>query len=432
MIPGSAQDVAKLARFCHEHGVPIVPRGAGTGLSGGAIPVEGGVVLSFARMTRILELDAANLRAVVEPGLVNLQLSTAASPLGLHFVPDPSSQKACTIGGNVAENSGGPHTLAYGVTTNHVTGLEVVLSDGTIAQLGSKRVESRGYDLVGAFVGSEGTLGVITKATVRLTPLPEAVLTAMAAFPSVDAASECVSAIIGAGVMPAAIEMMDNLAIQAVEAAVRAGYPLDAGAVLLVDVEGVRDGLEDELERIVGIMRAEGATSVRIAGTKKEHDLLWAGRKGAFGAMGRLAPEYYVQDGVIPRTKLPEVLRLVADVSARYGLRIANVFHAGDGNLHPLILFDNAVPGELARVKDAGTEILKKCLEVGGTLTGEHGIGMEKACEMPLQYDAASLAAMQRLRRAFDPAGLMNPGKVFPTPGRCREFAPGAVKEQAA
>lgn len=432
MIPGSAQDVAKLARFCHEHGVPIVPRGAGTGLSGGAIPVEGGVVLSFARMTRILELDAANLRAVVEPGLVNLQLSTAASPLGLHFVPDPSSQKACTIGGNVAENSGGPHTLAYGVTTNHVTGLEVVLSDGTIAQLGSKRVESRGYDLVGAFVGSEGTLGVITKATVRLTPLPEAVLTAMAAFPSVDAASECVSAIIGAGVIPAAIEMMDNLAIQAVEAAVRAGYPLDAGAVLLADVEGVRDGLEDELERIVGIMRAEGATSVRIAGTKKEHDLLWAGRKGAFGAMGRLAPEYYVQDGVIPRTKLPEVLRLVADVSARYGLRIANVFHAGDGNLHPLILFDNAVPGELARVKDAGTEILKKCLEVGGTLTGEHGIGMEKACEMPLQYDAASLAAMQRLRRAFDPAGLMNPGKVFPTPGRCREFAPGAVKEQAA
>lgn len=432
MIPGSAQDVAKLARFCHEHGVPIVPRGAGTGLSGGAIPVEGGVVLSFARMTRILELDAANLRAVVEPGLVNLQLSTAASPLGLHFVPDPSSQKACTIGGNVAENSGGPHTLAYGVTTNHVTGLEVVLSDGTIAQLGGKRVESRGYDLVGAFVGSEGTLGVITKATVRLTPLPEAVLTAMAAFPSVDAASECVSAIIGAGVMPAAIEMMDNLAIQAVEAAVRAGYPLDAGAVLLVDVEGVRDGLEDQLERIVGIMRAEGATSVRIAGTKKEHDLLWAGRKGAFGAMGRLAPEYYVQDGVIPRTKLPEVLRLVADVSARYGLRIANVFHAGDGNLHPLILFDNAVPGELARVKDAGTEILKKCLEVGGTLTGEHGIGMEKACEMPLQYDAASLAAMQRLRRAFDPAGLMNPGKVFPTPGRCREFAPGAVKEQAA
>ncbi len=427
VIPTSTQDVAKVARFCHEHHVPIVPRGAGTGLSGGAIPVEGGVVLSFARMTRILELDAQNLRAVVEPGLVNLHLSTAASPLGLHFVPDPSSQKACTIGGNVAENSGGPHTLAYGVTTNHVTGLEIVLSDGTALQLGGKRLESRGYDLVGAFVGSEGTLGIITTAVVKLTPMPEATLTAMAAFTTTDAASEAVSATIAAGVVPAAIEMMDNLAIQAVEAAVRAGYPLDAGAVLLIDVEGLRDGLEEQLERIVAICRERGATSVRVARTTKEHDLLWAGRKGAFGAMGRLAPEYYVQDGVIPRTKLPEVLRHVSDVSKRYGLRIANVFHAGDGNLHPLILFDNATPGELERVKRAGVEILKKCLEVGGTLTGEHGIGMEKACEMPLQFGDDDLAAMQRVRRAFDPAGLMNPGKVFPTPGRCREFVPGSV-----
>jgi glycolate oxidase len=428
VIPSTTEDVAAVARFCHEHEVPIVPRGAGTGLSGGAIPVEGGVVMSFARMGRIVELDPENLRAAVEPGLVNLHLSTAASPHGLHFVPDPSSQKACTIGGNVAENSGGPHTLAYGVTTNHVTGLEIVLSDGTVTRLGGKRLETRGYDLVGAFVGSEGTLGIVTEATVKLTPLPEAVLTALAAFRTTDDASEAVSAIIAAGIVPSAVEMMDNLSIQAVEAAVHAGYPLDAGAVLLVDVDGVRDGLEELLARIVAICETKGATSVRLAQTKKEHDLLWAGRKGAFAAMGRLAPEYYVQDGVIPRTKLPEVLRAIEDVSRRYGLRVANVFHAGDGNLHPLILFDGAEPGVLDRVKDAGTEIVRKCLAVGGSLTGEHGIGMEKNCHMELQFSDDDLAGMLRLRRAFDPAGLMNPGKVFPTPSRCVEFKARAAR----
>ena len=427
VIPSEAEDVARLARFCHEHRVPIVPRGAGTGLSGGAVPVEGGVVLSFARMSRILEIDAANLRAVVEPGLVNLHLSTAASPLGLHFVPDPSSQKACTIGGNVAENSGGPHTLAYGVTTNHVNGLEVVLSDGTRTKLGGKRLETRGYDLLGAFVGSEGTLGVVTEATVVLTPRPETTLTTLAAFGTTDDASEAVSAIIAAGIVPAAIEMMDHLAIQAVEAAVHAGYPLDAGAVLLVDVDGVRDGADEQLERITVICRESGASEVRLARSVKERELLWAGRKGAFGAMGRLAPDYYVQDGVIPRTKLPDVLAAIGEIAARHELRVANVFHAGDGNLHPLILFDAAVPGQLERVKDAGGEILRACLDAGGTLTGEHGIGMEKNCHMEWQFNDADLAAMGRLRRAFDPDGLANPGKVFPTPSRCVEFKAGSV-----
>jgi glycolate oxidase len=426
VVPESVNDVSALARFCREHHVPIVPRGAGTGLSGGAVPVEGGVVLSFARLNRIHELDAPNLRAVVEPGLVNLHLSTAASPLGLHFVPDPSSQKACTIGGNVAENSGGPHTLAYGVTTNHVTGLEIVLSDGTVTRLGGKRAETRGYDLVGAFVGSEGTLGVVTEATVVLTPRPEAVLTALAAFPSTDHASEAVSAIIGAGIVPAAIEMMDHLSIQAVEAAVHAGYPLAAGAVLLVDVEGVRDGLDTLLERITTICREAGADEIRVARDAKEHDLLWAGRKGAFGAMGRLAPDYYVQDGVIPRTKLPRVLAAIDEIAARHDLRVANVFHAGDGNLHPLILFDATVAGQLDRVKEAGSEILRVCIDAGGTLTGEHGVGMEKNCHMEWQFSDTDLAAMQRLRRAFDPDGLANPGKVFPTPSRCVEFKAGA------
>jgi len=424
VLPSETADVAKLARFCAEHAVPLVPRGAGTGLSGGAIPVEGGVVISFARMSKILEIDVPNLRAVVQPGLVNLHLSTAAAPHGLYFVPDPSSQKACTLGGNVAENSGGPHTLAYGVTTNHVTGLELVLSDGTIVRLGGKAIESDGYDLVGTFVGSEGTLGIVTEITVKLTPLPEDKRTLMAAFPTMDDASSTVSAIIGAGIVPSAIEMMDNLSTQAVEASVGAGYPLDAGGILLVEVDGVRDGLDELLARIETICRAEHATELRVAKTALERDRLWAGRKGAFAAMGRISADYYVQDGVIPRTKLPEVLRHVVDVGERYGLRIANVFHAGDGNLHPLILFDGSKgPAEVERVKEAGREILERCIEVGGSITGEHGVGMEKNCYMPLQYSPVDLAVMGRVKTAFDPLGLANPGKVFPTPGRCKEFS---------
>jgi glycolate dehydrogenase FAD-linked subunit len=423
VLPSETDDVAKLARFCAEWHVPIVPRGAGTGLSGGAIPVEGGIVLSFARMARILEIDVPGLRARVQPGLVNLHLSTAVAPHGLYFVPDPSSQKVCTLGGNVAENSGGPHTLAYGVTTNHVTGLEVVLSDGTVVRLGGKALEYEGYDLVGTFVGSEGTLGIVTEITVKLTPLPEDRRTIMAAFPTMDQASETVSAIIAAGIVPAAIEMMDQLAVEAVELAVHAGYPLDAGGILLVEVDGPRDGLDEQRDRIVAIVEEHGATTVRVARSTLERDQLWAGRKGAFAAMGRLAPDYYVQDGVIPRTRLPALLRHVRDVGERYGLRVANVFHAGDGNLHPLVLFDSADgPDELERVKEAGLEILSACVEAGGSLTGEHGVGMEKNCYMPLQFSAVDLAAMRRIKEAWDPLGLANPGKVFPTPGRCKEY----------
>ena len=429
VLPESTADVSALARFCHEHAVPIVPRGAGTGLSGGAIPVEGGVVVSFARMARIVEIDAANLRAIVQPGVINLHLSTAAAPYGLHFVPDPSSQKACTLGGNVAENSGGPHTLAYGVTTNHVTGLEIVLSDGEVVRLGGKAIEHEGYDLVGTFVGSEGTLGLVTEITVRLVPLPEDKRTLMAAFETMDAASETVSAIIAAGIVPGAIEMMDQLATEAVEAAVHAGYPLDAGAILLVEVDGPRDGLDDIRQRIEAICRENGARSIRIAATALERERLWAGRKGAFASMGRLSPDYYVQDGVIPRTRLPEILRVVKEAGERHHLRVANVFHAGDGNLHPLILFDlRDGPEELERAKAAGLEILTACVEAGGSLTGEHGIGMEKNCYMPLQFAAQDLAAMRRVKEAFDPAGLMNPGKVFPTPSRCREFVLAAAR----
>ncbi len=423
VLPNETADVAKLARFCSEHHVPIVPRGAGTGLSGGAIPVFGGVVVSFARMNRILEIDVPNLRAVAQPGVINLHLSTAAAPYGLHFVPDPSSQKACTLGGNVAENSGGPHTLAYGVTTDHVTGVEVVLADGTVVRLGGKALEDEGYDLVGAFVGSEGTLGLVTEMTLKLTPLPEDKRTILAAFPEMDQASEAVSAIIGAGIVPAAIELMDQLATEAVEASVGAGYPLDAGGILLAEVDGVREGLDEQREKIEAICREHGATTVRVAATALERDRLWAGRKGAFAAMGRLAPDYYVQDGVIPRTRLPAILRHIREVGERYGVRIANVFHAGDGNLHPLILFNgSAGDGELKRVQAAGLEIIEACIAAGGSLTGEHGVGMEKNCYMPLQFSEEDLAAMRRVKTAWDPDGLMNPGKLFPTPSRCREF----------
>jgi glycolate dehydrogenase FAD-linked subunit len=423
VLPIDTADVAKLARFCSEHHVPIVPRGAGTGLSGGAIPVFGGVILSFARMSRILEIDVPGLRAVVQPGLINLHLSTAVAPHGLYFVPDPSSQKACTLGGNVAENSGGPHTLAYGVTTNHVTGLEVVLADGTVVRLGGKALETEGYDLVGTFVGSEGTLGIVTEITVKLTPLPEDKRTIMAAFPTMDQASETVSAIIAAGIVPAAIEMMDTLAVIAVEAAVHAGYPTDAGGILLVEVDGVRDGLDDQRDRIVALIEQHGASTVRVAGSALEREQLWAGRKGAFAAMGRLAPDYYVQDGVIPRTRLPAVLRQVREIGERYGVQVANVFHAGDGNLHPLIAFDGSRgPGELERVKEAGVEMLNACVDAGGSITGEHGVGMEKNCFMPLQFTPSDLAAMRRIKDAWDPSGLANPGKLFPTPGRCKEY----------
>ncbi len=419
VFPTSAEQVSAVVKICNELGVPFTPRGAGTGLSGGSLPVEGGVLIALNRMNRILEIDVENLRAVVEPGVVNLHISNAVAPYGLYFVPDPSSQKACTIGGNVAENSGGPHTLLYGVTTNHVLGLEVVLPDGAIVWVGGKALDTPGYDLTGLLCGSEGTLGIVTKVIVRLCPLPEAVKTLLAVFDTVDDASNAVSTIIARGVVPAALEMMDNLSIQAVEEAVHAGYPRDAGAVLLVEVEGLRDGLDDLAEGLAAVCRECGAREVRVARSARERALLWAGRKGAFGAMGRISPDFYVMDGVIPRSTLPYVLRRIAEIAQRYGLRIANVFHAGDGNLHPLVLFDAEVPGQIEAVRRIGEEILAVCAEVGGALTGEHGIGIEKRDLMPLVFSPDDLAMMRRLKEAFDPRGLCNPRKVFPTPGAC-------------
>ncbi|MHB1004512.1 MAG: FAD-linked oxidase C-terminal domain-containing protein [Chloroflexota bacterium] len=421
VLPANAREVAGVVRACHGANVPFTARGGGTGLSGGSLPIAGGVLIVLVRMDRILEVDLPNLRAVVEPGLVNLELSHAVAGHHLYYVPDPSSQKACTIGGNVGENAGGPHTLLYGVTTNHVLGLEVVTPQGEIVEYGGKALDLPGYDLTGIFVGSEGTLGIATKVTVRLVPMPEAVKTLLGVFASVEDASATVSAIIGHGIVPAAIEMMDQLAIKAVEAAVHAGYPEDAAAVLLVEVDGIKEGLEEQAAAIVALAEANHAKSVRVAQTAKERDLLWAGRKGAFGAMGRLSPEYYVVDGVVPRSTLPRVLAAIGEVGQRYDLPIANVFHAGDGNLHPLILFDGEKPGELERVKEAGAELMRICLRFGGALSGEHGIGVEKRDLMPEAYAEADLELMKRLKKAFDPAGICNPGKVFPTPGQCAE-----------
>jgi glycolate oxidase len=421
VLPTSTEEVATTMRICAEHGVPVTPRGAGTGLSGGSIPVEGGVVLGTARMNRILHLDVENRRAVVQPGVVNNHLSDAVREHGLYYVPDPSSQRACTIGGNVAENAGGPHTLFYGVTTNHVLGLEFVLMGGEVLRLGGDALDTPGYDLVGLITGSEGTFGVVTEITVRLTPLSESVRTMLAIFSTVDQAGAAVSAIIGAGIVPAALEMMDNLPIQAVEDAYHAGYPRDAGAVLLIEIEGPEAGLGEPTQDIVALCCEAGAREVRLAATARERALLWAGRKGAFGALGRITPDYYTMDGVIPRSTMPDVLRRIAEVGRAHNLTICNVFHAGDGNLHPLILFDADQEGVIDRVKQAGDEILAICASVGGSLSGEHGIGMEKNNVMHLIFSEADMALMKRVRAAFDPAGLCNPGKVFPTPGRCLE-----------
>ncbi len=421
VLPETAEQVAEIVRLCARASVPYTARGGGTGLSGGSIPVAGGVLITLVKMNRVLEVDLDSLRAVVEPGLVNLQLSEAVSGHGLYYVPDPSSQKACTIGGNVGENSGGPHTLLYGVTTNHVLGVEAVMPDGELVEFGAKALDLPGYDLTGAFVGSEGTLGIATKVTVRLVPLPEDIRTLLAVFDSVEDASATVSEVIGKGIIPAAIEMMDQLALQAVEASVHAGYPEDAAAVLLIEVDGLSDGLDEQAEAIREIADAHHARSVRIAQDAKERELLWSGRKGAFGAIGRISPEYYVVDGVVPRTKLPEVLKAIAAVGRQYDLPIANVFHAGDGNLHPLVLFDAAIPGELERTKVAGAEIMRICIRAGGVLSGEHGIGVEKRELMGELFTDYDMEVMLRLKAALDPEGLANPGKIFPTPGRCVE-----------
>jgi glycolate oxidase len=431
VFPTSAEHVAAIVRLADREGLPFVARGAGTGLSGGCLPAEGGIVVSMMRMNRVLEVDYDNQIAVVEPGLVNLHLSWAVGPRGFYYAPDPSSQQACTIGGNIANNSGGPHTLKYGVTVNHVIGLEVVLPDGELVWLGGRTRDSLGYDLTGLFVGSEGTFGIATKIVVRILHKPQAVKTVLAVFDQVEHASAAVSAIIARGLVPAAVEMIDQLTIQAVEDAFDCGYPRDAAAALLIEVDGLRAGMEAQTDRIVAACRESGAREVRAAADEQERQLLWKGRKSAFGAYGRVSPAYMVMDGVIPRTQLPYVLGRVNEIAAAHGLRVGNVFHAGDGNLHPNILYDPRKPGEEARVVQAGAQIMKVCAEVGGSISGEHGIGLEKADFMPFIFSAADLAFMQRVKTAFNPTGRCNPGKVFPTTKSCVEAGPVAHRPHA-
>jgi glycolate oxidase len=424
VFPTSTPLVAAIVGLAYQAQIPFVARGGGTGLSGGALAIEGGMMIALTKLDRILEIDLDDQRAVVQPGVVNLWITQAVASQGYYYAPDPSSQQACTIGGNVAENSGGPHTLKYGVTTNHVVGLEVVLPNGQIIDTGGPAEDYPGYDLTGILVGSEGTLGIVTKIIVRLMRRTEAVKTLMAVFENMDDASNTVSDVIGQGIVPAAIEMMDQLALQAVEAYIHAGYPTDAGGVLLIELDGLHDGMEETSAQIADIARRHRAREVRVARDERERELLWLGRKRAFGAMGRISPSYYVQDGVIPRTRLPEVLRHIREIAARFDIRIANVFHAGDGNLHPLLLFDERDADQRDRVLHASAEILRVCAAVGGSLSGEHGIGIEKRDDMPLVFTEIDLAAMQKVRTVFNPQNLCNPGKVFPTPGRCVELGP--------
>jgi len=420
VLPETLEQVRAIVTLCHQRGVPFVARGAGTGLSAGALPVEDGVLIVLSRMRRILDVDVENQRVVVEPGVTNLAVTHAVGGQGYYYAPDPSSQVVCTVGGNVAENSGGAHCLKYGFTTHHVLGLEVVLPDGSLVHLGGEALDTPGYDLVGAFVGSEGTLGIATKITLRILRRPERVETLLASFESTDAAGEAVSAVIGAGIVPAAVEMMDALSIQATEAAVHPGYPAGAGAILIVELDGPAAEVAAQFEEVERLCRAVGCREIRIARDDVERALLWKGRRSAFAAMARVSPNYYVQDGVIPRTALPRVLRRIAELAAAAGLRVANVFHAGDGNLHPLVLYD-AGEGETERAEELAGRILEICLEHGGSITGEHGVGADKKAAMPKMFLAADLHAMNLLRCAFDPAGLCNPGKLFPTPRLCGE-----------
>jgi len=424
VLPASAGEVQAIVRLCHRHGVPFVARGAGTGLSGGALPVADGVVISLARLTRVLEVDLERARVVVEPGVTNLEITKAVAAEGFFYAPDPSSQQVCTIGGNVAENSGGAHCLKHGFTVNHVLAVDVVLPDGELITLSR---DDEGPDLLGVFIGSEGTLGIAVRITVRVLRVAESVRTLLAGFATTDAAGDAVSHVIAAGILPAAIEMMDALAIEAVEAAVAPGYPDGAGAVLIVELDGAAAQVEEDSAAVEQICRDSGAFELHAAETAEERARIWWGRKSAFAAMGRISRSYYVQDGVVPRTRLPEVLRRTAELSAEYGLRVASVFHAGDGNLHPLVLYDEAVEGESALAEELATAILDLCIDAGGSLTGEHGVGVDKACSMPKLFSERDLEAMHRLRAGFDPQGLANPGKVFPTPRLCGEV-PGPYR----
>lgn len=414
VLPASTDEVSRVMALAYAAGVTVVGRGSGTGLSGGAIAPPEGLQIAFTRMDRIIAVDGGNRTALVEPGVINLDLDNYARRFGMRYAPDPSSQRACSLGGNIAENAGGPHCLAYGATTNHVIGMEVVLEDGAVVQLGSGAREAAGYDLRGAFVGSEGTFGIATKILVRLLPLPETVRTFLGVFPDINAACTAVSAVIGHGIVPAALEMIDALSIQAVQNVTDAGYPNDAGAVLLIELEG----LDEEVAEVSGEVEAAlwdtGAADVRVAEDDAARERLWVGRKTAFGAFGTIAPNYYLVDGVVPRTRLTQMLHKVSEVSQRYGIAIANVFHAGDGNLHPCMLFDAREPGVMDKAMAAAAELMRECAALGGTLSGEHGIGLEKKEFMPLVYTDADMAAMQRVREAFAPENRLNPGKIFP------------------
>src|SRR5437667_49760 len=421
VFPTSTEQVVEVVKTCNEFDVPFLPRGAGTSLSGGCLPVGGGVMIALTRMKRIVEVSIRDRYALVEAGVVNLLLTNHLKPHGYHYAPDPSSQGACTIGGNVATNSGGPHTLKYGVTVNHILGLEFVTPDGRVVQTGGPTEDNPGYDLTGVIVGSEGTFGIATKAWVRITRNPEAYRTLLGVFETVDDATNTISDIIGAGIIPGALEMLDQLILQAVEAAFHFGFPLDAGAVLIMEVDGLEAGLDADAERITAIAKKNNAREVRRANTDAERLLLWKCRKQAFGAVGRLAPSYCTQDGVVPRTKLPHILRAIQRIGSKYQLRIANVFHAGDGNIHPILLFDERDPDQVKRVLKASHEILEECVHVGGSVTGEHGIGVEKIDFMPKLFTPEDLNMMLRLRAAFNPENRCSPAKVFPTAGACIE-----------
>ncbi len=422
VFPSSTEEVARIVKLAAKYNVPIVGRGAGTGLSGGALARTGGLMLVFARMNRILEIDIPNQRAVVQPGVVNYDITRAVEHAGLFYAPDPSSQKSCTIGGNVAENAGGPHTLAYGVTTNHVTALELVLPDGEIVRVGSKHGDAPGYDLCGLFVGSEGTLALVTEITVKLTRKPEAVKTLLTIFDAVDDASQTVVDITARAITPAACEMIDGWTLRAIEDYVHAGFPMDSAAVLLIEVEGLNEAVAAQAAAIDEVCRAHHAREVRTARDPQERELFWKGRKNAFGALGRLAPSSYVLDGVIPRSKLPQALRRIQEISQQYNFKIGNIFHAGDGNLHPIVLYDPRDPAQFDRAIAASNEIIRYCVEIGGALTGEHGVGMEKNELMPLIFSDADFDLMRRVHDAFNPDSSINPGKVFPLGKGCGEI----------
>jgi glycolate oxidase len=422
VLPETTQQVAEVLRYCHDEGIKVVPRGAGTSLSGGALPLGDGVLLGLAKFNRIREIDFDNRVAVVEPGVTNLAITNAVEHAGFYYAPDPSSQIACTIGGNVAENSGGVHCLKYGMTTNNLLGCEIVLITGEVLRIGGKHLDAPGYDLLGLITGSEGLLGVVTEVTVRILKRPETARALLIGFPSSEDAGECVSRIIGAGIIPGGMEIMDGPAIAAVEQFVRAGYPLDVEALLIVELDGPPAEVDHLIERVETIARDCRAASCKASRSEDERLLFWAGRKAAFPAVGRISPDYYCMDGTIPRAQLPLVLKRMKEVSAKYGLRVANVFHAGDGNLHPLILYDANVPGELEKTEEFGAEILKLCVEVGGVLTGEHGVGVEKRDLMPTMFSEIDLNQQQRVKCAFDAKGLLNPGKVFPQLHRCAEL----------